>query len=129
MNPGPFSTERIRRIFLRIDEHAERSTRFQQIMAWLLLVLGLTVWTAAQTALVALPLWSRVLPFELDDILPYLLRTQQVEECPLQNCPALNDLREQILVPSPDPEVARERAYAAILFRITILSCPSFCWG
>jgi len=53
---------------------------------------------------------------EVDDSLPYLVRAQQLEECPLQDCPALNDLRQQLFSPSPDAEVARERGYAASAF-------------
>jgi len=67
---------------------------------------------------VAVPLWTRGSLPEPDDTYPYLVRTRQMEECFRQDCPALEDLRKQVLVPSSDPQVAQQRALGASPFHI-----------
>ena len=101
---------------MKVDGFFRNSVTSRDVASRAFLVLALSVWCAAQVAFIAKPLWTRVLPMELDDSLPYLVRVQQLEECPLQNCPALDDLRQQLFTPSPDAEAARERGYAASAF-------------
>ena len=87
-------------------------------VSWAVLVCGLLIWIAVQGPLVALPLWTRGSLPEPDDTYPYLVRTRQIEECVRQDCPALDDLRQQVLVPSTDPYVAQQRTLAASPFHI-----------
>lgn len=100
----------------RLDRSIRESQIRRDVLLWGFLVLALIVWCAAQTSLVAWPLWTRVLPMEVDDVLPYLVRVEELDECPRQDCPALNDLRGQLFAPSSDDEVARERGYATSPF-------------
>lgn len=78
----------------------------------LLLAAGLAVYFLVQGALLNLPLahWS-LLP-ELDDSLTYVLKTRQLQECLAQNCPALEDLKHQLLAPTADPAAARAQDLA-----------------
>ncbi|MFH1138407.1 MAG: hypothetical protein V1816_20220 [Pseudomonadota bacterium] len=78
-----------------------------------LLLLGLAIFTAAQGALSLVPLWTQGSFTEVDDILGYICKTRQMEECFFQDCPALVDLREQLLAPSPDPDITKERYLAS----------------
>jgi len=41
-----------------------------------------------------------------------VVKTKEMEECPLQDCRSLKDLREQFSVPTSDPEVAAQRQLA-----------------
>jgi hypothetical protein len=74
----------------------------------LICLAGLVMYVLVQGALMNLPLadWS-LLP-ELDDSLTYVLKTRQMQECWFQNCPALDDLRQQLNVPASDPAAARQ---------------------
>ncbi|MEW6265468.1 MAG: hypothetical protein AB1641_20520 [Thermodesulfobacteriota bacterium] len=80
---------------------------------WACLVAGLIVYLIVQGALANVPLRTRALPPEVDDALGYLVKTRQMTECFFQDCPALEDLRPQLLVPSPDRRTAEERYLAA----------------
>ena len=78
--------------------------------------MGLVIWTAAQSYLTSIPLRTRSLPPEVEDSLAYLVRTHEIESCFFQDCPALQDLREQVYKGSLDPEAARQREIAGFPF-------------
>ena len=61
----------------------------------LLLVIGFAVYVGMQVFLTVSPLWNWNLTPEVDDSLTYVLKSRQMEECFTQNCPALQDLRQQ----------------------------------
>lgn len=82
----------------------------------LILIIGLLIWTAAQGYLTSAPLWTRDLPPEADDSLAYLVRTAEIQECLHQDCPALQDLRQQQQIGMSDPNAARQRDIAGFPF-------------
>ena len=63
---------------------------------WILLLLGLLVYVGMQGYLTVSPLQNWNLVPEVKDGLTYVLKSQQMLECFKQDCPALNDLREQL---------------------------------
>jgi hypothetical protein len=73
---------------------------------WLICLAGLIIYVLVQGALLNLPLnnWS-LLP-ELDDTLSYLLKSRQMQECWLQHCPALEDLRHELPIKATDTPAA-----------------------
>lgn len=71
-----------------------------------------------QSALVAGPLWNRAALPEPDDIYPYIVRARQIDECFYQDCPALEDLRKQVLQPYEDSKADRARVLGAGPFHI-----------
>jgi hypothetical protein len=82
---------------------------------WILLLLGLLVYIGVQGYLTVSPLQNWTLTPEVDDSLTYVLKTRQMLECFDQNCPALNDLRDQLTFNSgdpPDSEVYHQRVLA-----------------
>jgi hypothetical protein len=89
------------------------SRRVGLIASWIALLAGLAVWTAVQTTFVAVPLWTRALPPEVDDSLTYVLKTKQMEECFFQDCLALEDLRRQFHSATSDKDVIHQRNLAA----------------
>ncbi|HMK35772.1 MAG TPA: hypothetical protein VK463_11940 [Desulfomonilaceae bacterium] len=106
MKAGLFS----RKIGLRLKlfvESPEKLGHLTHILSKIVLCIGIVIWTGVQTGLVAEPLWTRPLLPEAKDTLTYVLKTRQMEECFSQNCPALQDLREQMSA-SQNPEVARQ---------------------
>lgn len=70
---------------------------------WLLLLVGLLIYVGVQGYLIVSPLQNWTLTPEVDDSLTYVLKSQQMLECFNQNCPALNDLREQLFPKPGDP--------------------------
>lgn len=95
---------------------SEASSKRKPFFHWFFLLTGLAVYVAAQSTLVLVPLWTRDLPPEVDDSLAFLVRTQVMEECLFQDCPALEDLKAQLLEPTSDPRVTRQRALASFPF-------------
>lgn len=67
---------------------------------------------------------GRPLPPEPDDTLTYLEKTVQMEQCPRQDCLALQDLRKQLSAPSTGPEEQHERSLA--FFRTFAIFHPSY---
>ncbi len=63
---------------------------------WILLLLGLLIYVGMQGYLTVSPLQNWNLVPEVKDGLTYVLKSQQMLECFKQDCPALNDLREQL---------------------------------
>jgi len=94
------------------DSHPDASA-FNE---WLFLLLGLVVYVGVQSYLILGPLWTRDLPPEVDDSLAFLVRTQEMEECFFQDCPALEDLRKQFQEETRDPRVSRQRTLATFPF-------------
>ncbi len=72
------------------------------------LAAGLLLYLGVQGALLNLPLTGWSLVPEVDDALTYVLKTKQLQECWRQNCPALEDLKQQLFVPTPDPAAAKQ---------------------
>lgn len=70
-----------------------------------LLLLSATLFLATQTYLTAAPFLARELPVETDDAYTYIQKAEQMRTCFLQNCPALNSLRQQILAPGGEESV------------------------
>jgi hypothetical protein len=83
-----------------------------QSKGWLICLAGLMLYLLLQGALMNLPLanWS-LLP-ELDDTLTYVLKSRQMQECWSQNCPAINDLRQQLPLPGATPAAAHQLSLA-----------------
>lgn len=90
----------------------DQSPRVSYALGWVVLIIGLAAWTATQTLLAVFPLWERAVPPEPDDTFTYVLKTVQMEECFYQDCPALEDLRNQFATPTSDRTVASERSLA-----------------
>ena len=97
----------------RFIKNLDASPKFRPRAALALMLLGLLLFTAAQSALSLVPLWTRASFTEVDDILGYICKTKQMEECFYQDCPALNDLREQLLSESPTKAAAKEKYLAS----------------
>ncbi len=99
-----------------ILEAIKISPKFRSALAWLPLILGLLIWTVAQSYLTSTPLRNRSLLPEVDDSLAYLVRTQEIESCFFQDCPALQDLRKQVYAASLNPDAAKQREFAGFPF-------------
>ena len=99
-----------------ISTAVKTSPKVRSAVTWLPLIVGLVIWTAAQSYLTSIPLRTRSLPPEVEDSLAYLVRTHEIESCFFQDCPALLDLREQVYKGSLDPEAARQREIAGFPF-------------
>jgi hypothetical protein len=63
---------------------------------WLILAVGLLIYAGVQGYMTVTPLRHWTLTPEVDDTLTYVLKSQQMLECFKQDCPALNDLRDQL---------------------------------
>lgn len=74
-------------------------------LRWLTFGVGLIFFIAVQTGFIAGPVWSRSMLPEVDDSYAYLVKTAEMQECFFQNCRALEDLKKQKDIPSPDKEV------------------------
>ncbi len=94
--------------FRRIDA----SSTGREITSWIILLIGLTCWCGVQVGFFYDPVWNRALPPEVDDSLPYLMRTEIMEECPDNACPALKDLSQQLWVTSDTAEAEQIRDMA-----------------
>ena len=78
---------------------------------------GLAIFAAMTLAVAAAPLWLRGgAPVPVDSYY-YILKAAQLLECPLQDCPALEDLRAQFSGPPPEALLA-ERERAIVLQRV-----------
>ncbi len=87
-----------------------------QVIRWgkhFLFTAGILLFTSVQLLMVLLPIRSRTVPVETDDAYTYIVKAAQMQDCFLQNCPALNDLREQLTAPSKNLDIswARYREY------------------
>ncbi|MGQ9687996.1 MAG: hypothetical protein ACUVXF_04290 [Desulfobaccales bacterium] len=83
--------------------------------SWLVLLAGLLVYVGVQGYLTVSPLRNWNLTPEVDDCLTYVLKSQQMRECFDQSCPALKDLRAQLLAKRGEvvsPNVAQHRLFA-----------------
>ena len=74
---------------------------------------GVLVYLILQTGMLLTTMAYRSVPVETDDAYTYIIKATQMASCPLQNCPALNDLRPQLLAESDHPRTAwfRYREY------------------
>jgi hypothetical protein len=86
------------------------------IIRWgrrLLFTAGVLLFTSIQLMMVVLPIMNRTVPVETDDAYTYMLKAVQMQSCFLQDCPALNDLRQQLTAASEKPNVTwiRYREY------------------
>ncbi|MEJ2719311.1 MAG: hypothetical protein P8182_19630, partial [Deltaproteobacteria bacterium] len=104
---------RLRLSVIQTLAYLGNAPRAQHALSWGILLAGLIIWTAAQSYLTVSPLQNRALPPEVDDTLTYVVKTAQMEECFFQDCPALEDLRKQLLVLNSDPEVAAQQRLAS----------------
>jgi hypothetical protein len=109
MLPGFLSTERAGVI-------PETPTK-RRWSPWVLLLLGFLTYVGVQGYLTVSPLRHWTLTPEMDDTLTYVLKSQQMVECFRQNCPALNDLRDQLFGkggdPGPGTEAYKQRVLAS----------------
>lgn len=111
-----FPIHKLQQLLGSFLETVETSHRIRQSLSWLILLSGLVVWIAVQGSFVLEPLRTRALPPEADDSLAYLVRTQEMQECLTQDCPAISDLRQQIYDGSNDPDVLWQRRLASFPF-------------
>lgn len=107
------NADRLRSSVIQGLWYVGNAPRAQLAVSWGLLLLGLVLWTAAQSYLTVAPLQNRALPPEVDDTLTYLVKTEQMEECFFQDCPALEDLRKQVLDLDSNPEAAAQQKLAS----------------
>ncbi len=77
--------------------------RNRQWVSHVIFVAGLCVWLMLQGTLLSVPLLSRAMAPEIDDVYAYLNKTTQLETCFWQDCPALRDLYLQLTAPPSDP--------------------------
>ncbi len=71
---------------------------------WFGFALGLSVFLFFQVSLVVVPFQRRALPVEAPDAYQYIFKSVALFTCPLQDCPALKDLRPQMTPAPEDPE-------------------------
>ena len=86
------------------------------IIRWgkrLLFTIGVLLFTFVQLMMILPPILNRTVPVETDDAYTYIVKAAQMQGCFLQNCPALNDLRQQLTAPSEKPNMTwiRYREY------------------
>jgi hypothetical protein len=112
LTPPTLSSAQIRGYAYRGLKFANDSPGFRRCVSWGVFCLGLAVWIAVQGAMINVPLWTRALPPEPDDSVSYILKTREMAECPKQNCPALQDLREQLTAPGQTKETLALRSLA-----------------
>ncbi|MBI5570143.1 MAG: hypothetical protein HY914_09380 [Desulfomonile tiedjei] len=74
-----------------------------------MLLVGILVWMVVQGYFVSTTVHEKALPPEPKDALTYIVKSRQLEECPRQDCLAIQDLRKQFYVASSTPEEAAER--------------------
>jgi len=129
MNHQSSPTQGLRKKFGGKILSVMESARSRRFICRAILVTGFLLFVAAQSVWVGIPLWTRSQLPEPDDTLPFLVRTQEMETCFFQDCPALKDLQKQLLIPSSDPEVARQRVLAASPFHIYHLFFSSILLG
>lgn len=92
-----------------LDATLSRNKRFSGWFAklgGLILVAGIIAYLVLQTGVVLAPILHRTVPVETDDAYTYILKAAEMRSCFSQNCPALNDLRPQLLQPTEVPETA-----------------------
>src|SRR5215207_5540547 len=79
----------------------------------ILFTAGVLLFTAVQLAMAIVPNRSRTAPVETDDAYTYILKAAEMQDCFLQDCPALNDLRQQLTASSENQEISwlRYREY------------------
>lgn len=79
----------------------------------LLFATGLLLFTYVQLMMVVLPMRGRTAPVETDDAYTYILKAAEMQDCFLQDCPALTDLRQQLTAPAKKQHIAwmRYREY------------------
>ncbi|MGB8980318.1 MAG: hypothetical protein WCC12_00425, partial [Anaerolineales bacterium] len=87
-----------------------------RIVPWgrrILFTVGILLFSAVQLTMVILPIRSRTAPVETDDAYTYILKAAEMQECFLQDCLALNDLRQQLTTPAKKQHIAwmRYREY------------------
>lgn len=84
-----------------------RSHKFRSRFILLFCLLSFAVMLLLQVNLTVSPIIARPAPVEPDDAYGYILKAEQMRaDCFLQDCPALNDLRPQLLEQSPDLAIA-----------------------
>jgi hypothetical protein len=94
--------------------YLDGSKRFKKNVSFSVFIIGLLLWICVQGGLALIPLWTRALPPETDDSLTYVLKSRQMEDCFNQNCPALKDLRSQLLYGNwKHPSSHKQRVLAA----------------
>ncbi len=82
-------------------------------LAWLAFAVGLAVWMGVQGFFASSVIGNRSLPPEPDDTLTYIVKTMQMEQCPRQDCPALQDLLKQLSGTATSAEEAKQKGLAA----------------
>ena len=97
---------------------ADESPRSSRVVSWVLLSLGFVLFVGVQTYLAGSPLWSRQMLPEVDDSVTYVLKTVQMKECFFQDCPALEDLRQQLSFRTSDTDAAHEVLLAKRVFPV-----------
>jgi hypothetical protein len=94
---------------------AESKPGFHVSPRWgqLVFAMGMVMYLGFQSYLVLTPVLDRSAPVEVDDSYIHILKAAQMQKCFFQDCPALEDLRPQLLTSSSDPEIAwiRYREY------------------
>ena len=78
-------------------------------------ILGILVFLAYKLAFTGVTLLYRDLPVEVDDAMPYIVKSAQLEDCAWQDCPALIDLRPEVSASSDDPKVFRQRCIEIVI--------------
>ena len=87
-----------------------------EMLRWgtrILFTAGVLLFLSVQLKMVIVPNQSRTVPVETDDAYTYILKAAEMQHCFLQDCPALNDLRQQLTASSEQQEISwlRYREY------------------
>lgn len=72
----------------------------------LFFAIAFMVFLASQLYITAAPFFQRELPVEADDAFGIIVKAEEMRVCFWQDCPALEELRSQLLAPTLDIEIA-----------------------
>jgi len=103
MKDGSRPALRLNRLAARCAASLDDSRPTRIFLGKLVFAIGLCCFIVVQTGFVAVPVWKRALPPEVDDSLIYIMNATQLEECPTFDCPALLDFRRQSREIASDP--------------------------
>ena len=101
---------------LELFRHPKYSEAEKNIQRWggpLIFALGLLLYLYAQVGMSLIPILNRSAPVEADDAYTYILKAVEMESCFYQNCPALMELKPQLVAPTTEemPRWLRYREY------------------
>lgn len=76
-----------------------------------LFVAAMIIFLTAKVALTVIPLSQRQIPIEPDDAYAYIQRAAQIEFCLFDDCPALDNILEQVQIPTAQSDIGARRGH------------------